>query len=275
MSASGHAPAATRAPHFGVRKVPWHRLYGLLGVVIVLLVWTLIGTVWLTQSKGVATPWAVVQQMGRDGWSFYWPNLRQTLKEAGTGYLFGNALAIASAGLVLLVPALERLITQIAVASYCLPLVAIGPILSIAFTGDTPASALAGLSVYFTTLIAVLLGLRSADPTSLDLVSAYGGGRWQQTYRVRLQASLPSTFAGLKLAAPAAVLGAILGEFMGRTDNGLGITMVVSEQALNISRTWGIALTAGLVACFAYAAVGVIGRMLTPWDEGPATGGGR
>lgn len=129
--------------------------------------------------------------------------------------------------------------------------------------------------MYFTTLIGVLLGLRSAEATSLDLVSAYGGGRWQQIRRVRIRASLPSTFAALKLAAPAAVLGAILGEFMGRTDHGLGITMVISEQALAIPRTWGIALVAGLVACTAYGLVGVIGRMLTPWDSGPSAGGHR
>ena len=75
---------------------------------------------------------------GSDGWSFYQPLIAATLGEALRGYLIGNGLALACAALVLLVPWLERLVVQLAVASYCLPLVAIGPILSLLLTGDAP-----------------------------------------------------------------------------------------------------------------------------------------
>jgi ABC-type nitrate/sulfonate/bicarbonate transport system permease component len=168
---------------------------------------------------------------------------------------------------VLLVPVLERVITQIAVASYCLPMVAIGPILSLVLDGDKPMSAMAGLSVFFTTLIGALLGLRSADPASLDLVRAYGGGRWQQMLRVRLIAALPSTLAALKIAGPAALLGAIIGEYLGRVDSGLGIAMTIAQQQLDVPRTWGIALVSGAVAGIAYGVVGLISRYALPWSR--------
>ena len=252
-----------RIPHLG----------GVLGVVLLLGGWTLIARTWLTQRDGVPTPWAVLRQLGHDGWGFYQPHLKQTLTEAITGYVVGNGLALGCALLVLVVPVLERVIMQLAVASYCLPLVAVGPILSIAFTGDRPMSALAALSVFFTTLVGILLGLRSADETSLDLVAAYGGGRWQQLRRVRLKAALPSTFAALKIAAPAALLGAIIGEYMGRVDSGLGVAMTVSQQSLQVSRTWGIALVAGAVAGIGYGLTTLIGRLVTPWDRGATTGG--
>ena len=80
---------------------------------------------------------------------------------------------------------------------------------------SSPKIILAALSVFFATLISMLVGLKSADATSLDLVHAYGGGSFTQLRKVRLQSSLPSLFAGLRVAAPAAVLGAVIGEYIG------------------------------------------------------------
>ena len=144
------------------------------------------------------------------------------------------------AAVVLLVPPVERIVVQLAVASYCLPLVAIGPILSLLFSGTTPMITLSALAVFFTTLIGALLGLRSADPVTLDLVRAYGGGRWAELVKVRLIA--------LKISAPAALLGAIVGEYLGHIDTGLGIAMTVSQASVQVPRTWDIALVSGLVA---------------------------
>ena len=240
---------------------------GAVGVAGLLIVWSLIATLLMSQADGVPTPWAVVSQLWTDNWSFYRPHLEQTGKEALTGYVAGNALAFAFGLLVLLIPPLERIVLQLAVASYCLPVVAVGPILSIVFTGDRPMSALAALSVFFTTLVGVLLGLRSADTATLDVVRAYGGGRWQQVRLVRLIAAAPAALASLKIAAPAALLGAIIGEYLGRVDAGLGVAMTISEQQLAVPRTWGIALVAGAVAVGAYALIGLLTRLLTPWDR--------
>jgi ABC-type nitrate/sulfonate/bicarbonate transport system permease component len=243
------------------------RLGGLAGTLGMLAAWALLSSTVLTRDQGVPTPWAVVRQVARDGWGFYWPHIRQTGSEALAGYLVGNALALGFAMLVLLVPALDRVVTQLAVASYCLPIVAIGPILSLVFTGSRPVQAIAGLSVFFTTLIGGLLGLRSAERSALDVVRAYGGGRWQQLVRVRAVAALPSTVAALKIAAPAALLGAIIGEYLGRVDAGLGVAMTISEQQLEVARTWGIALISGAIAGAAYALVGLAGRVALPWSR--------
>jgi ABC-type nitrate/sulfonate/bicarbonate transport system permease component len=87
--------------------------------------------------------------------------------------------------------------------------------------------------------------------------------------KVRLKASLPSLFAALRIAAPAAVLGAIIGEYLGG-DNGLGVAMINSEQSLNIAGTWGIALVTTALAGIGYAVVAVVGRLVTPWARSGA-----
>ncbi|MDX6429158.1 MAG: hypothetical protein QOE54_1524 [Streptosporangiaceae bacterium] len=240
-------------------------LSGAAGLAVVIALWWLLAATVFHDGRAVPTPPAVLTGFGHDGWSFYWPHLKGTGWEALRGYFWGNALALAMAVVVILIPPVERLITQLAVTSYCLPIIAVGPILTVVFDGDTPMVALAALSVFFTTLIGALAGLRAADQTSLDLVRAYGGGRWQQLRRVRLAAALPSTFAALKIAAPAAVLGAIIGEFLGRVQYGLGLAMVVSQQQLDVERTWGVALVSGAIAGLGYALIGVIARFAAPW----------
>jgi ABC-type nitrate/sulfonate/bicarbonate transport system permease component len=145
-----------------------------------------------------------------------------------------------------------------------MPLLAIGPILQIVFSGDTPKVALAALSVFFTTLIATVLGLRSADHASLDVVRVCGGGRWLALRKVRLWAALPALFAGLRIAAPAALLGAIIGELLGGTQ-GLGVAMVESQSSFAVARTWGIAFVTAALAGIGYGAISLVARLLAPW----------
>jgi ABC-type nitrate/sulfonate/bicarbonate transport system permease component len=246
----------------------------LTGVVLLLaLWWVLAATAFAARGSGVPTPWQVLVQLDRDGWSFYQPLLAATVGEALRGYVIGNVLALACAAVVLLVPPLERIIVQVAVASYCLPLVAIGPILSLLFNGTVPSIGMALLSVFFTTLVGALLGLRSADPVTLNVVRAYGGGRWSELVKVRLIAALPATLNALKIAAPAALLGAIIGEYLGHVDTGLGVAMTVSQAAVEVPRTWGIALVSGLVAGIGYGATALVARLVLPWASATTLSG--
>jgi ABC-type nitrate/sulfonate/bicarbonate transport system permease component len=265
-------PTAPEAPPAGIvddaergqrRSVPpWAG--GVLGIGSLLVIWQLLGMFVFEDSGVVPPPTAILAQFGTDGLEFYWNNLTTTLREATWGYVYGNVLAIGLAIAFVQVPFLEKALLKLAVASYCLPIVAIGPILAILYKGDTPKIILAAMSVFFTTLIAMLVGLRSADRTSLELVHAYGGGSWKQLRKVRLKYSLPSLFAGLRIAAPAAVLGAMIGEYMGG-ESGLGVSMINSQQALQTERTWAIALTATFLSATAYGITALVGRLLTPW----------
>ncbi|MDQ6698336.1 MAG: ABC transporter permease subunit [Actinomycetota bacterium] len=236
----------------------------LVGIGALLVLWQIVGATVFSKSGIVPTPTSVLSHMREDGFSFYWHNATTTLGAAFKGFVWGNLLAIGLALLVLIAPVLERPVLQLGVASYCLPIVAIGPIFAIVFDGETPKVILAAMSVFFTTLIGAMVGLRSADATSLDLIHAFGGNSVKKLTKVRLRASLPSLFAALRIAAPAAVLGSIIGEYLG-ADRGLGVAMINSQQSLDVPRTWGIALVAAAAAGAGYAITAVIGRLLTPW----------
>lgn len=234
------------------------------GIGGLLLLWQVLGATVFSKGGSVPTPTEIIRQVREDGLSFYWNNAATTVSAAAKGWAYGNLLALLLALVVLVVPWAERPVLQLGITSYCLPVVAIGPVFAIVFDGETPKVVLAAMSVFFTTLIGALVGLRSADPTSLDVIHAYGGGSVAKLRKVRLRASLPSLFAGLRIASPAAILGAIIGEYLG-AEKGLGVAMINSEQALEVPRTWAIALVATAVAGVAYGATALVGRGLTPW----------
>jgi ABC-type nitrate/sulfonate/bicarbonate transport system permease component len=237
---------------------------GVVGVVGVLVIWQIVGMTVFHTDGSVPPPTRILAQMRTDGWTFYWNNARVTMHEAFLGWLWGNSFAIILALSFLVVPFVERPLMRLGVASYCLPIIAIAPILQIVFKGENPKIILAALSVFFTTLVGTLVGLRSADAIALDVVHAYGGGAFQKLVKVRIRAALPSLFVALRIAAPAAVLGAIVGEYVGG-ERGLGIAMIGSQAGLQIATTWGIAIAATFIASLAYGVTALTGRLLTPW----------
>lgn len=227
-------------------------------------------------TKAIPTPLQVIQGYADVGWGFYQRNFSVTLLEAAQGYLWGNGIALLFAAIVLLVPRLEGVVMQIAVISYCIPIVAIGPlillILGVPGSGEPSKTAIffAGLSVFFTTVVGSLLGLKSADKASLDVVAVYGGGRWTQMRKVRIIAALPAILTALQIAVPAAFLGAVLGEYFGKVEVGIGPAMVIAQQSLNSPRVWGLALASGAVALIGYSLVGLVTRLSAPWTKGAA-----
>jgi len=244
------------------RELPrW--LIGLVGVFAILIVWQILAATSVLPDT-VPSPTSILSQYRTDGWTIYWLNLKVTAIEAMKGWIWGNTIAVILAIAFVQVPLLERFFMKFAVAAYCVPIVALGPLLAVLYGGDTPKVVLAAFAVFFATLISMLVGLKSADPTSLDLVHAYGGGSFVMLRKVRLHACLPSLFAGLRIAAPAAVLGAVLGEYIGGTA-GLGVFMISAEQHLYPARTWGIAFAIAGLAGIGYALTALAERLLVPW----------
>lgn len=241
---------------------------GLAGIVGVIAVWWIAGALrWFGGT--IPTPGAVLSTIADTGASFYVENFSTTVELALRGFLWGNALAIVLAILVVVIPPIEGLATQLAIISYCTPIIAVAPIIQVAFTQvQTMIVFLAAISVFFTTMIGTLTGLRSPHQGSLDLVRVYGGGRIAQLWRVRSVSALPNTLAAIKIAAPAAVLGAVLGEFLAMPDKGAGPAMIVAQQRGDIPQVWAIALISGAIAGIGYAVVAVIAQFATRWAAG-------
>jgi ABC-type nitrate/sulfonate/bicarbonate transport system permease component len=251
---------------------------GILGAVGIIAVWWLVSLAMTPTSSSYAaipTPPQVVESMVTDGFDFFWKNFAVTLTEAGLGFFWGNLIALALSALVIVLPWLEGVLSQVAVVTYCVPIIAIGSLVIIILggaknAGDPSPTAifLAALSVFFTTVVGALLGLKAADRAALDVVTVYGGSKFTQLRKVRLIAALPQILSALQIAVPAAFLGAILGEYFGKIERGVGPIFVAAQVTLNSPRVWSLFLLCAAVAIIGYAVVGLIGRLIAPWSTG-------
>lgn len=261
------------------RRIPgW--LATILGTAGLILAWWAFSALAFRPDEGISydpvpSPWAVFAQIIDDGFSAYWDFFSVTINEAAIGFLWGNGLALLLAASVLLLPRIEPVVVQIAVVTYCLPIVAVGGISIVALGGATSpgdpsktAIFLAALSVFFTTVVGALLGFKAADRATLDVVHVYGGGRLRQLFTVRLIAALPSILNALQIAVPTSLLGAVLGEYMGATDRSVGITLIRLQGQLDSVRVWAVFLLCALVAMLGYALFGLVARFVTPWVSG-------
>lgn len=262
----------------GRRRIPiWAA--SIIGVAALLFIWWVVSLAFVpddgTAYTPVPSPFAVIGQLVDDGLSAYWPSFKVTITEAAWGFVWGNGLALLLAATVLLAPRLEPIIIQVAVVSYCLPLVAVGGIAIVILggaeqPGDPSKTAifLAALAVFFTTVVGALLGFKAADRASLDVIRIFGGSRLTQLRKVRLIAALPAILNALQIAVPTAFLGAVLGEYMGATDRSVGILLIRLQGNLDSERVWAVFLLTALVALAGYAALGLVARLVTPWVSG-------
>ena len=240
------------------------------GVVVIVAVWEVVSLWFSPAGNGsVPAPWRTVAYLVESLTTpVTWNAIAQTSASAGLGYLWGNAIALVLAFVVLVLPVTESLATQLAVVASCIPLTAIGPIVALMSPAGSRVTSvfLAALSVIFTTTVGALLGLRSASSTQLDVIRAYGGSRLTELRKVRLIAAAPSLLAAFKIAAPAAFLGAVLGEyFLIGVDSGLGLQLVAASATNTSLQIWSIALISAGIAGLAYFLIGLIGRLVTPW----------
>lgn len=258
-------------------------LAGLVGATVIILAWWIFSLTVFQPPEGttftpVPSPFVVFQTIWQDGLAPYWTVFQVTITEALIGFAWGNTIALLLASTVFLAPRIEPVVMQIAVVSYCLPVVAVGGIAIVVLggakqPGDPSATAifLAALAVFFTTVVGALLGFKSADKASLDVIRVYGGTRLTQLRKVRLIAALPAILNALQIAVPSAFLGAVLGEYMGGIDRGIGIILIRLQGDLDSARVWAVFLLTAIVALIGYGIVGLISRLITPWVSGRST----
>lgn len=234
-----------------------------LGWAVVIGLWELLGRTLLAGRHLIGVPSGIVLKVVENA-ETYGRGLWFTTREAALGYLYGNLAAIVLALVVVLLPGLERQVLRFALVVYCLPLVALGPLLRLVYGfGDGPQITLAALAVFYLTLVPLLVGLRALPRSWLDLTATYGRGRFTTLVVVRARAALPYLMAGLQTTVPAAFLGALVGEFTG-AERGLGVLSIQAMRSLDTNGLWALMLLSAAVSLAGYLLVAAIAKRLTP-----------
>ncbi len=152
-----------------------------------------------------------------------------TAKEAAAGFILGATVGFAIAVVLSESRLLQRGFLPYIVASQTIPILAIAPMVVVWINPKLPeslagwgaVSVIAAYLTFFPVTINTLRGLQSADPRALELMRSYAANRWRILWKLRIPASFPFLFTALKIAAPAAVVGAIIGELPSSIQDGL------------------------------------------------------
>jgi NitT/TauT family transport system permease protein len=200
-----------------------------------------------------------------------------TLIETLAGFAVALVLAAVLAVLIAEFRAAEKLIYPYVVALQSMPKVAVGPLIVIWFGfGLSSKIALSALLAMFPMLVNFVQGLRAADQGRLNLMRALDASRWQTLRLVRIPYALPFFLAGLELGAIYAMLGAIVGEFLG-SSSGLGNWLLAMNLNLDISGSFALLVLLALYGIILQRMVGMLRRRVLFWarHDGPRgeTGG--
>jgi NitT/TauT family transport system permease protein len=197
----------------------------------------------------------IVQQPG----GFVRDALDTVLVVAG-GLALGTVGGALLAALSWFSPLARSVISGPALITQCLPVATISPVLARVFGYNTSTIVIiTALIAFFPVLVFTTAGLRQTPPGSDDLFVVFGASRWQRFWRLAAPAAVPRLLVALRLSVVAAVVGAMLAQWIMGT-SGLGYRLVVAQAAFRTSEAWAASLVAIVLSVVLYSLVAVLCR---------------
>lgn len=206
-----------------------------------------------------------------------WGGLLLTGQAALAGFALAAVVGVASGVVIASFRWVERAVYPFTVLLQTVPLVAIAPLLVVWFGfGVRPVAVAALIVSVFPVIVNTVTGLRSVDRPLEDLFTLYGARPWARLIKLRLPFALPSIFAGLKVAAGLAVIGAVVGEFVASyagEEAGLGMLALTFARESHTDRLFAAVGLASLLGLGLFAAVGWVARLsLRHWHASEQQG---
>jgi ABC-type nitrate/sulfonate/bicarbonate transport system permease component len=161
-----------------------------------------------------------------------------TLRDAFFGLVIGIVVAVVAATSFNLLRSIEQTVMPMAMVLQSVPLVAMTPLIALIFgRGLVTATLITAIVTFFPALVNINLALRGAPAQTMDLMRAYGASKRTTLWKVQYPCAMPAIFASLRIAAPLAIVGAMLAEWLA-TSEGLGYLMLQSSVTYNLNQLW-------------------------------------
>ncbi len=207
--------------------------------------------------RGLATsPWA------KDG---LWFHSGVTLAEILLGFFVGSAIGLAIGVVVSQMPRLEAVLEPYVAALQSLPKVAVAPIIVVWLGfGIGSKVAIICLLTFFPVLVTSIAGFKAVDPDRIDLLRSLSATPWQVFRKAKFPSALPYIFAGLNMAAAFAVVGAIVGEFVG-AQAGLGVLILQMEAQMDTGGSFSVFIVLSVMGIVLTAILRRIQRRVLHW----------
>jgi ABC-type nitrate/sulfonate/bicarbonate transport system permease component len=219
-----------------------------------------------------APPWLlpapsdVVRSLAED-WNVLLPNALVTFSEVLIGFACAVVAGVGLGIAVYLSPTLNRALYPIIIASQTIPVPALAPLLLVSLGyGLEPKVVVTALVGFFPIVVNTVEGLRSTDRDVVNLLRSFGASRGKVFRLAEFPSSLPSIFAGARIAVAICVIGAVFGELVGARA-GLGYLMVRAIAQFETPRMVAAIVLLSVMSTGLFATVGLVERALLPWRK--------
>jgi NitT/TauT family transport system permease protein len=163
--------------------------------------------------------------------------------------------------------AVSELLRPLSAAVNAVPIIALAPMFNNMFstTSEIPRRLIVTIIVFFPIFVNTLRGLVQVDATKTELMRSYGASDWVVMRKVRVPNAMPFFFTGLKLAASLGVIAAVVAEYFGGVQNGLGSRITTYAGSTAYPRAWAYVTAACLLGLAFYLGALLLERLVMPW----------
>lgn len=241
-------------------------IWSVSAIAVILILWQAVCSVGLVDEFLLPSPVQVVKAFVEE-----FPLLMEhsfvTLAEALFGLILGILLGFFVAVFMDQFEPLYKACYPLMILSQTIPTVAIAPLLVLWFGYEmAPKVILIVITTFFPIAVGLLNGFKSADRDSINLLRAMGAGRWQIFKIVKLPGALSQFFAGLRISASYAVVGAVISEWLGGF-SGLGVYMTRVKKAFAFDKMFAVILLISLISLLLMKGVDLLQKKCMPWEK--------
>ena len=243
------------------------KLWSFSAIAAVLILWQGICSLGLVDSFLLPSPLQVAEALSAE-FPILMEHCAITLTEAFFGLFLGILLGFLMAVLMDQFEFLYQAFYPLIILTQTIPTVAIAPLLVLWFGYEmAPKVILIVITTFFPITVGLLNGFRSVDQDSVNLLRAMGAGRWQIFRYIKLPGAMSQFFAGLRISASYAVVGAVISEWLGGF-GGLGVYMTRVKKAFSFDKMFSVIFLISVISLLLMKAVDLLQKKCMPWKKG-------
>jgi NitT/TauT family transport system permease protein len=196
-----------------------------------------------------------------------WHHLWITVYETVVGFVVACVIGIGLGTFLGKIYWLERAVNPFIIATQVVPKVALVPLFILWFGfGPEAKIVVAAVLAFFPILTNTVLGVKSVERGHRDVMTVMNATRWQSFTSLELPSSLPTILAGMEVGIVLALIGAVVGEYLGGS-TGLGHLLVASLNDYKVGAMFAVIFLLTAVGFVLYFLVGTLRRVVIPWHE--------
>ena len=239
---------------------------GAAAIVLVIIAWEAVVRLFRVPNYVLPAPTEIAGTIEAE-WALLLQYTYITVAETVVGFALAIIFGVAAAILVTTSERIKDTVMPLVVVTQLVPKVAIAPLILIwCGYGVSSKIVMAFLIAFFPIVIDMIAGLTMVEKELVDLLRSLGAGRWKIFMKAQVPNSLPFLFSGMRVSITFAIIGAIVGEFVGGSQ-GLGYLIVVSTSQLKTNVVFASLVVLTGVGFALFAIVGVGERLLIPWSS--------